>query len=275
MNEERYDLHCHTNCSDGTLTPREILHLAKSIGLTGISITDHDTIAAYDTAPEIATALGITLLTGVEFSASHKGTSIHILGYGFPITAPTIAELCQRHIVRRGHRNALILELLKKHKMPLSVEDVTLPFSKSLSTIGRPHIAQAMVTKGYVPTISDAFKKYIGEERPCYAAGTPHSIEVTLEAIHAAQGVAVIAHPHLINNGAILDAILKMNFDGIECYYGNFTNQRNTRWLEIAKKKKWLITGGSDFHGDMKPAQTLGSSWINGELFAQIQERTR
>lgn len=275
MNEERYDLHCHTTCSDGTCTPHEIIQLAKKNGLKGISITDHDTVEAYDTAFEMAAEAGITLLSGVEFSASHKGISVHILGYGFAAKDPAITAFCLRHITRRGDRNALILERLKKHKMPLSVDEVTVPYSKSLSTIGRPHIAQAMVLRGYVDSISNAFKKYLGEECPCYAAGTPHSVEETLEAIHAAKGIAVIAHPHLMNSIATLNAILKMDFDGIECYYGNFPNQRNSRWLEIAEKKKWLVTGGSDFHGDIKPNQILGSSWINADLFQKLQQHLK
>jgi predicted metal-dependent phosphoesterase TrpH len=270
MNEERYDLHCHTTCSDGTATPTEVLQLAKAAGLTGLSITDHDTVVAYDTAYDIAKNLGLTLLSGVEFSASHRGTSVHILGYGFDVKDPAITNFCLRHAQRRNERNGLILELLKKHKMPLSVEDVTVPFNKTLATIGRPHIAYGMVMKGYVATIAEAFKKFIGEGCPCYAAGTPHSVDITIETIHQAKGVAIIAHPHLIGDRATLQAILKMNFDGIESYYGNFVHHNSTRWLEIAAEKKWIVTGGSDFHGSIKPNQPLGSSWIDGIRFKAL-----
>lgn len=271
-NEERYDLHCHTTCSDGTMTPEETLKLAKSSGLKGLSITDHDTIAAYKIAIDLAKQLDLTLLSGVEFSASHKGASVHILGYGFDINAPTITEFCLRHEKRRADRNSLILELLKKHKMPLTPEDVTGPFNKTMATSGRPHIAHAMIAKRYVHTISEAFKKFIGEGCSCYAAGTPHTVEETIETIHTAKGVAIIAHPHLMSDKATLNAILNMNFDGIECYYGNIAYQNNARWLELAEKKKWLVTGGSDFHGSIKPNQPLGSSWIDSERFTLLQQ---
>lgn len=272
MNEERYDLHCHTTCSDGTLSPEEVLKLAKSSGLKGLSITDHDTIAAYDTAFDLAKKLDLTLLSGVEFSASHKGVSVHILGYGFDVNSPAISDFCLRHAKRRHERNTLILELLKKQKMPLTVEEVTAPFSKTLATIGRPHIAHAMVAKGYIATIPDAFKKYIGEGCLCYSAGNPHSVEETIDTIHKAKGIAVIAHPHLINDRTTLNAILKMNFDGIESYYGNFPQQNSARWLEIAQQKNWLVTGGSDFHGSIKPNQPLGSSWIDAARFDTLQK---
>lgn len=272
MNEDRYDLHCHTTCSDGTMTPEEILKLAKSIGLKGLSITDHDTVEAYDTAVDIAKALNVTLLSGIEFSASHKGVSVHILGYGFDVNSDAITNFCQRHALRRHERNSLILDLLKKHKMPITPEEVIQPFNKTLATTGRPHIAHAMVKKGYVPTIADAFKKHIGEGCKCYAAGTPHTVEETIETIHAAFGVAVIAHPHLMNDRTTLNAILKMDFDGVESYYGNFANQNSSRWLDIAAEKKWLVTGGSDFHGSIKPNQPLGSSWIDSTRFEILQQ---
>ena len=135
-------------------------------------------------------------------------------------TPPDITEFCKRHAHRRNERNSLILELLKKHKMPITAEEATKPFGKSLSTIGRPHIAHAMVAKGYVATIPDAFKKFIGEGCPCYSPGTPHSVDETIDTIHKAKGLAVIAHPQLVHDRSTLNAILKMNFDGIESFYG-------------------------------------------------------
>jgi hypothetical protein len=252
------------------MTPHEVLKLAKASGLKGISITDHDTVEAYATAIDMAKELGLTLLSGVEFSASHKGVSVHILGYGFDVDSPFITEFCKRHALRRFERNSLILELLKNRKMPITPEEATKPFSKTLATIGRPHIAHAMVAKGYVATIQEAFKKFIGEGCPCYSAGTPHSVEETIETIHKANGVAVIAHPQLVHDRSTLNAILKMNFDGLESYYGNFVSQNSKRWLDIATEKKWLVTGGSDFHGSIKPNQPLGSSWIDATRFNEL-----
>lgn len=276
MSEFRADLHCHTTCSDGSLSPIEILHLAKQNKLSALSITDHDTIEAYSQALPAALELGIELLTGVEFSAAHQNSSIHILGYGYQLENLAIQDFCKRHTERRLNRNRGILDLLHKIGMPISEEELQSTSSSSShqkGTIGRPHIAMIMVKKGYITTPQEAFKKYIGEGRPCFVQGQTFTIEETIDVIHQAKGLAVIAHPHLIKQSHLLDILFAMNFDGIECYYGNFPAQDHKRWLKIAKKKNWLVTGGSDFHGSIKPNLNLGSSWIGKNEFQTLKEK--
>lgn len=270
MREFKADLHCHSNCSDGTLSPSEIIQLAKSIGLQGLSITDHDTVAAYND-PAVVSSEELTIITGVEFSCSVNGESIHVLGYGFDPKHPMILDLCSRHTLRRKERNMEILELLKKHEMPLTLEDVG---REEGYNVGRPHIALAMVRKGYVPSVQVAFKKYLGEGCSCYAPGKTFSVETTLDIIHIAGGIGVIAHPHLIKKGPIISRLLELEFDGIECIYGNFTSKDNARWLKIAAHKELLVTGGSDFHGEVKPAIALGASYIDKATFDKILEAT-
>ena len=277
MNEFRADLHCHTTCSDGSLTPAQIVQLAKEKGLTGLSITDHDTIAAYQTAPKLCAQAGLQLLTGVEFSAAMNGVSIHILGYGFDVEAKSVADLCAWHTNRRQDRNEAMLKLLAKQGKVIQYEELAASIPAESSelkrTIGRPHIALAMVGKGYAATPQEAFSKYIGEGRPCYVEGANFGVEETINAIHAAKGIAVIAHPHLIKNSEILQKLLTKEFDGIECYYGYFPQHKHKRWLKIAQKKSWLITGGSDYHGTAKPHIPLGCSWIDKTLFQAILDR--
>jgi len=277
MIEYRVDLHCHTTCSDGSLSPIEVVHLAKKKGLSGLSITDHDTTEAYssDIVP-LCKELGIELITGVEFSAMFEEHSVHILGYGYQLHDPHIDALCAKHTARRKERNGAILDLLAKYKMPITAEDIiaALPetHSKEARTIVRPHIALAMVSKGYVGSIQEAFKKYIGEDRPCYSQGTPLGIDETIEAIHKAKGAAIIAHPHLLPNGKLLKILLEMPFDGIECYYGTFSPKDHKRWVKIAQHRNWLITGGSDFHGTIKPNIELGCSWIDETTFNTLRK---
>jgi predicted metal-dependent phosphoesterase TrpH len=274
MNDFRADLHCHTACSDGTVKPQEIIQIAYELGLQGLSITDHDTIEAYKEAVPAAQAKNFPLISGLEFSAVHRHVSVHILAYSFPLSSPLILDFCQRHFQRREHRNRAILELLASHGMPLSHED----FPKDLFSpemqrpIGRPHIAVAMLKKGYVNSIQQAFQAYIGEGKSCYAAGNAFSVEETLQIIHESHGLAVIAHPHLIENIGILKDLLDMNFDGIEGYYARFPLTAHERWLKIGARKGWIITGGSDFHGDIKPNLPLGSSWVNEETFRILQQ---
>lgn len=273
MNGFRADLHCHTTCSDGTVKPQDIIQIACDLGLQGLSITDHDTIEAYKEALPAAQAKQFPLISGVEFSAVHRNASIHILAYSFPLSSTGIQEFCQRHNQRREQRNRAILELLAFQGMPLSQEDFSpdLFSDKSQHSIGRPHIALAMMKKGYVPSIQKAFQEYIGEGKSCYVPGNAFSIEETLEIIHQAQGLAIIAHPHLIENVGILRDLLSMNFDGIEGYYARFPRNAHDRWLKIGAHKGWIITGGSDFHGEIKPNLPLGSSWVNEETFLILQ----
>lgn len=272
MSEFRADLHCHTSCSDGSLTPEELIKKAAEIGLKGLSITDHDTIEAYKSAFPAAKLYGIDLITGIEFSCTLRKTSIHILGYSFDLDSPGIKTLCEKHCNRRHERNRTILKLLTKHGMPLSDEDLYMSSGKkSGESIGRPHIALAMVKKGYVENINEAFKKYLREDRPCYSPGESYNVKETIDVIHSANGFAVIAHPHLLNDQNIVRDLLEMEFDGLECYYARFPSHEQERWVRKAKKKELLITGGSDFHGDFKPNNPLGCSWVNEEIFRKLK----
>lgn len=272
----RADLHCHTTCSDGTLSPVEVVKLAAEIGLKGLSITDHDTIDAYETALPAAKDAGIELISGIEFSAAYRRTSVHILGYAFSLSDEHILAFCRRHQERREKRNQTILQLLAKNKMPITHEELLAGFDPSTAprkTIGRPHIAQAMIRHGYVQSVQEAFSKYLKEGKPCYAAGEPFSVEETIDVIHRAKGIAVIAHPHLIEKGSTIRYLLQMNFDGLEAYYARLPAEQEEKWIKIGQEKGWLITGGSDFHGSVKPNIPLGCSWVNEQTFRLLQNK--
>ena len=272
----RADLHCHTTCSDGSYSPERLVQLAKDIGLNGLSITDHDSISAYPIALPLAKKLGIDMISGAEFSSVHQGVSVHILAYSFDLENPSIHSFCKQHIIRREKRNMEILERLSKHGVPVTMEEV-LECAQSNNgikrrTIGRPHIAIAMMKKGYVSSINEAFKKYLAEGKPCYAPGASFTPEETLDVIHQAKGLGFIAHPHLLQNQKTLQDLLKMKFDGLECYYAIFARDQQERWIKMAKKKNLLISGGSDFHGDIKPNIPLGASWVDEERFRILQK---
>lgn len=278
MTKFRADLHCHTTCSDGSLKPTEIINLAIASGLSALSITDHDTIDAYQTAWPAANAQGFKLISGVEFSSLFGNDNVHILGYSFSLQNPLILEFCQKHRLRRELRNREILALLAKNGMPISEDELhkaagTPDQSSQIAVIGRPHIAKLMVEKNYVQNIREAFNKHIGEGRPCYSKGNFFTPEETIEVIQKANGFAIIAHPHLIDSSKTISKLLHMNFDGLECYYSRFPLSAQMQWIKIAKEKKWLLTGGSDFHGDVKPMVSLGCSWIDEEHFSILHKR--
>ncbi len=271
MNAFRADLHCHSNCSDGSLSPEELINHAIEIGLNGLSITDHDTVDAYKDAMNFAARHQFNLIPGVEFSASHKGHSVHILGYAFHLGHPSLISFCERHSIRRRDRNREIIGKLNKLEIKITEEDL-FSVAKIPRSIGRPHIAQVMLAKGYVETAQEAFRRYLGEGKLAYAPGQLFSIEETLGVIHEAHGLAVIAHPHLINHQKVFRDLLEMNFDGIECFYSRFQQVQNERWVQIAQKKGWLMTGGSDFHGEIKPAVHLGCSWVDETTFQVLKD---
>jgi 3',5'-nucleoside bisphosphate phosphatase len=260
------DLHCHTTCSDGSSSPLELIQLAKHRGLKGLSITDHDTIDAYQTAIPAAKAAGLLLGTGVEFSCQFQGISLHLLGYDFDLKNPGIHQLCQRHKKRRESRNRAILAKLDEAGMPIDYEELLVYGN----TIGRPHIAQLMVEKGYVKNLREAFNHYIGEGKKCYSAGEPFTVEEAIDVLHQAGGKAFVAHPQLLPEEFPLEDLLKLSFDGLECYYSRLFIKS---WVEIAQERGWLMSGGSDFHGSIKPETELGCCGVDQETFNKIFQR--
>ncbi len=249
------------------MPPIELIDLAISLNLSGLSITDHDTIKAYDSAFSYAKTKNFPLLTGVEFSCIHRQVSVHILGYGIALGNPGLLKFCELHRARRIHRCRLIQEKLRTLQMPIELDE------KNLESVGRPHIALELVKKGYIKTLAEGFKKYLGDGCPCYVPGEAFSVEETIDVIHRAGGAAVIAHPHLIKQKEIVTDLLKMPFDGIEAYYARFAPHQEKPWVKIGQYRNWILTGGSDFHGAIKEQLPLGCSWVNKETFQVLYDR--
>lgn len=251
------DLHCHSNFSDGSLSPEELLHLAKSTSLSAISITDHDTIDGYTSSLfQLADFLSIKLLSGVEISSLYNNLSIHILGYGFDLKNEPFRAFLKEARDKRQKRNEAILLKLKAKGFKLDNFKIIEGHS-----IGRAHIARALIDKEFVSSFEEAFF-YLKERGSCYVRGDKFSSLEVIEQIKKAHGKAILAHPHLIKGN--VKSLLKLPFDGIEAFYGKI---RDKRWEEMAKTRGLLITGGSDFHGIDKPNSSLGSSWIDEENF--------
>lgn len=267
-----FDLHCHSYLSDGTISPQGLIDEALRVGLSGLSITDHDVIDGFTEAHKYALAHDILLLPGVEISCHYRNEeSVHILGYSFDPNNRSIIDFCAIHQKRRIQRAEEIIQKLQQQRYQITREEVFIPDAPT-RTIGRPHIAQILLKKGYIKSIQEAFQKLLGSHCPCYVAGERWTIEEAIEAIHRAGGLAVIAHPHLIRKESIVRRLLEYPFDGIEAYYARFSLADCKRWIEIAKKKNWLMTGGSDFHGSVKPDSCLGQGKISEELFMPLYQ---
>jgi predicted metal-dependent phosphoesterase TrpH len=272
MHEFRADLHCHTTCSDGSDSPLALLHLAKEAGLQGLSITDHDSIEAY--TPEFfseAANLGIEILPGIEISSEMDDSAVHILGYGFDLKNLELKQFLVLMQKRRRNRNLEILKKLAAKKISITEEELNAYATER--TIGRPHIAALMVKKGYVSSVKEAFDLFLREGASCYTPGIRFSPKDVIDQIHRVGGKAVLAHPHFFKKGAFLTRLLSFAFDGIECYYARIVKEQEKPWVDLAKKKGWIATGGSDYHGVIKPNIPLGASWVGEATFRALQSR--
>lgn len=265
--EFRADLHLHSTFSDGMFTPKELISKAHESQIQGISITDHDTISAYSSELfHYAKEMNVELLTGVEISSALRNETIHILGYGFDYNSHKLSDFLKEVRQKRNNRNRAILKKLAVYGIKIS-EDELYRETPDSSSVGRPHIAYLMVKKGYVSDFRAAFQEYLKDGAKCYVEGEKFTPGDVIKALHEVKGKAVLAHPHLIKDFTIIQALIEMDFDGIEAYYGKMTPDKEKRWVKIGEKKGWIITGGSDYHGEIKPFLTLGCSWVCKKTF--------
>lgn len=262
------DLHIHSTASDGTFSPSEIIALAKKLHLSAVAITDHDTINGSKEVIETGIPSELNFLTGVEISADPPppfscSGSFHILGYSFCIDDHTLNKTLYTLQTARKNRNPKIIELLNNLGFDITIEEV-IDFAGE-GQIGRPHIASLMVEKGFVESINKAFDKYLGRGKPAYVDKYRLECSKVFEIIIGAGGVPVLAHPLLFTireekNFEDLIAVLKdMGLKGIEAYYPEHSKDKVSYYVEIAKKHGLLITGGTDFHGSLKPDINMGS----------------
>ena len=267
------DLHIHSTASDGSFTPEEILEHAQKLNLAAIAITDHDAIDGSREALRIGIPPSFNFLTGVEISAAHPpffpgSGSFHILGYNINLDNRELNQALSRLQDARRNRNPAILRRLNELGFEITLEEVNQEVGEG--QLGRPHIAYAMVKKGFVASIDEAFDKYLGTNGPAYVDKYRIECEQAINIIRAAGGVPVLAHPALLNieNNQKLDSLLKnlvkMELKGIEVYYPEHSPRQVRQYTELAGKYGLLMTGGTDFHGTITPEIKMGSG--NGSM---------
>lgn len=277
------DLHIHSTASDGSLTPSEILRQAQKLKLAAIAITDHDSLEGSKAAIQSGIPSSLKFLTGVEISAAYPpflpgSGSFHILGYCIRLDDTILNQTLGRLRQVRKSRNPQILKRLDKLGFPLSIEEVQQAAGQG--QIGRPHIARAMVSKGFVQSIDEAFDNFLGNNKPAYVDKYRIACDEAIRIIHGAGGIPVLAHPGLLNlrRKAQFDTlILKLKtigIKGIEVYYPQHTRQEIKDFTEIAERHDLLVTGGSDFHGDIMPKIKMGfgnrNLFIPYELYEKL-----
>ncbi|MBC5648776.1 PHP domain-containing protein [Christensenella tenuis] len=246
------DLHMHSTASDGTDTPKEIITKCRKLGLKLSAITDHDTMDSQPEAISTAKELKVRYLAGVEFSVRHTG-ELHILGYGMDTENKELIALMDDLRGSRVERVHEIIRVVQEHGMKIDFEDVE-RCAKG-NTLGRPHVALALIEKGYASDLQDAFTRYLNEEGSCYVQRRKLNPQQAIEMILKTGGIPVLAHPKFVRTDDIemLTAELKrIGLGGIEAYYPAHSNADVERYLGIAKRHGLLVTEGSDYHGAMR-----------------------
>ncbi|MBU4344785.1 MAG: PHP domain-containing protein [Proteobacteria bacterium] len=272
------DLHIHSTASDGTFSPPEIISLAHSLNMGAIAITDHDTIDGSKEAFTLDIPPSLKLLAGVEISVSSNPSlsyagSFHMLGYSIRLDDPVLNRTLDMLQDARRNRNPRIVKLLNKIGINFSLKDVADEFSEG--QLGRPHIAQLMVKRGFVKSINEAFDKYLGTGRPAYVDKYRLDCGQAIEIILAAGGIPVLAHPFFLqieNKDRFENLIVnlkEMGLKGIEAYYPEHSPDLTAFYAEVANRYGLLITGGTDFHGSIKPDVKMGSG--RGDLFVPYE----
>jgi predicted metal-dependent phosphoesterase TrpH len=254
--ERRSDLHTHTTASDGVLDPSALVDLAIERHLAVLAITDHDTTEGIDEAAAHA-AGRIEIWPGVEISSDIPGTEVHVLGYFLEHRRPDLVATFDRMQESRLHRAEQMVEKLRDLGMRVSWDRVR-EIAQS-GSVGRPHIAQALVEAGYVADNREAFDRYLGRNGPAYVERYKLSPEECIRLIRDAGGLAVLAHPIYItpraDPGAEFDlrsyvrGLVDVGLEGIEAYYNDFTPKQSRQMLDLATEFGLIPTGGTDFHG--------------------------
>ena len=266
-NSSGIDLHTHTTASDGSFSPAALVGKAHETGLAALAVTDHDTIGGLAEAADAAREAGMDFLPGVELSVEDKDGRFHLLGYGFNPEFPELAETLAALRRSRAARTAQMAEKMAALGLPVILDDVRDAAKKhgeEAEVIARPHFAQALINKGVVSSVQEAFDKYLASGKPLYQAKEVLTPADAIALLHRAGGVAVMAHPVLVplSAPALAARVAALHgeagMDGIEALYSQHSPADTERFLEIARRHALLVTGGSDFHGTPKPHVPLG-----------------
>ena len=251
------DLHLHTQFSDGTFTPEELVLQAQKHGLACIALTDHDTVEGCARTAAACAAVQMEFIPGSELTAEHDDTEVHILGYFLDTQNPELLEKIAKFQAVRQNRIREMCAALNKLGLPLQAETVfALANCKSP---GRPHVARALVKEKLIGNLDEAFEKYLKKGRPAWVPKTKMSALEGVGMIHEAGGLAVMAHPGLNRTDDIIPDLVAAGLDGIECFHTKHSTVMSERYLEIAEKYDLLVTGGSDCHGFSKKMPLIGT----------------
>ena len=276
----RIDLHTHSSVSDGTDTPEELVRKAAAAGLDVVALTDHDTFDGLDAAVAEGERVGVHVFRGMELSCSRRGDSVHLLAYG---ANPSNTDLAGEMVRVRGGRMgrlAGVLTKLAELGVPVSEADVMAEVGDSPS-VGRPHIADAMIKAGHVRDREEAFERFLAEGGPAHVPRYAIELERGIDLVHSAGGVAVIGHPwgrgreHVLPPAVLRTLVADHALDGVEVDHQDHDTETRAQLRTLAAELGLLATGSSDYHGMGKLDHDLGCNTTAPEVFDELVQRLR
>lgn len=266
----RFDLHLHTTASDGQLDPARLVRAAHSLGLAAIAITDHDTTAAVESAIDAAQGTGLRVIPGVELSATHHGRDVHILGYFIDPTDRSLQNRLTELRAARLERARTMVEALHGGGYDITLEQV-LSLAEG-GSVGRSHVARALVSLGHVEDVGVAFDGLIGRGRPFYMPKPVTAPEAVVRTILDAGGLAVLAHPGVTCVDDLIPGLVAAGLSGIEAYHADHTPLQCRTYARRASDLGLLVTGGSDFHGPTAPGAGIGEVDMPDSVLTRLLE---
>jgi predicted metal-dependent phosphoesterase TrpH len=266
------DLHTHTYHSDGTRSPQEVIDVALASGLTILSISDHDNLAAYFEIKRYADERGVTLIPGIELSCIYEGVDVHVLAYAFDPHDERIEARLRRFRETREHRGHAIVDRLRSLGVPISAERVDQLAAGG--SMGRPHVARALVEAGHVASVQEAFDKYLGAGKPGFIDKERFAIREAVALIRDAGGVTSIAHPTLYpDHNRLVPQLLDEGIDAVEVLHPQVDENHRHRYASVARFRGKFTTGGSDDHGSVKTTETLGTIRVPETMIQPVLDR--
>ena len=267
------DLHSHTTASDGEHTPEDLLARARAAGVTTLAVTDHDTVKALGRAHAAAEALGIRLVPGIEVSSEVEGREVHILGHFVNPTEPGLAGFSDRLGEERAERMGRMVAQMTQLGFPVTLQEVERIAAGA--HLGRPHLARALVERGYVTSIREAFDRFLGDGKPGYVDRFRVSAEDAISMLHRAGGTATLAHP---GSSKVLphtlERLAKAGLDGLEIFHPDHVPSQREAFLRQADALGLVPTAGSDYHGPrVTPDRRLGMVSLDPSHFARLEAR--
>ena len=268
----RADLHVHTTASDGSFPPKAVVEKAKEAGMAAIAITDHDTVEGVQEAVAAGLGAGIEVLPGIELGADYEGIEVHILGYCIDIENSELLEKLSWLRRARMERIERMVEKIRKMGIPVEMEEVLA--IAGIGSVGRPHLAKAMVAAGAVKSTAEAFEKFIGAGRLAYVARQKLRPAEAIELVRGAGGLAVLAHPGLGGAGKLFYSLAGAGLGGVEVYHPSHSWEESLYYRMLAAGWDLVATGGSDYHGPgHKSGWQIGLKSVSYETVNEIKRR--